>query len=414
MRVGIVGGSIAGCTAAAELLRAGHEVTVFERSVGGLVGRGAGIGTPVETVQSLIDRGLVDADMPRFVVPDLPLVGRTTDDHPMGHTALVLPANIALMNWGDLFSQLRRRVPDEHYREGVEVAGVDPSARFSAALVFQDGSREEFDLVLFADGYRSSGRRFLFPDAALSYRGYVLWRGVLDEKDLSNASPFETAMYRLHYKGLPGNAVFYFVPGRDGSISPGQRWLNWACYIPVEDHDIESFLVDRDGVQHEGSIPPGLMRPEAEERLKDLMREHLPPYFADIVAASAGTFAQPIYSVEVPAYYRARVGLLGDAGFMAQPFTGSGVFKAAGNAVDLVDSLREESDVESALAAWSSRQHETGRRLAALGLQMEQAFVWAAPDFSSMNDFDARLWWSRAISFPDGFSYVGKEDEEDE
>jgi 2-polyprenyl-6-methoxyphenol hydroxylase-like FAD-dependent oxidoreductase len=35
----VVGGSIAGCAAAAEFSRAGHDVTVFERSVSDLVHR---------------------------------------------------------------------------------------------------------------------------------------------------------------------------------------------------------------------------------------------------------------------------------------------------------------------------------------------------------------------------------------
>ena len=43
MRVGIIGGSIAGCATAALLHRAGHDVIVFERSESDLVSRGAGI-----------------------------------------------------------------------------------------------------------------------------------------------------------------------------------------------------------------------------------------------------------------------------------------------------------------------------------------------------------------------------------
>jgi 2-polyprenyl-6-methoxyphenol hydroxylase-like FAD-dependent oxidoreductase len=42
MRVGIIGGSIAGCATAALLHRAGHDVIVFERSESDLVSRGAG------------------------------------------------------------------------------------------------------------------------------------------------------------------------------------------------------------------------------------------------------------------------------------------------------------------------------------------------------------------------------------
>jgi 2-polyprenyl-6-methoxyphenol hydroxylase-like FAD-dependent oxidoreductase len=40
LKVGIVGGSIAGCSAAILMSRAGHDVTVFERSRGVLQGRG--------------------------------------------------------------------------------------------------------------------------------------------------------------------------------------------------------------------------------------------------------------------------------------------------------------------------------------------------------------------------------------
>ena len=45
MKIGIVGGSIAGCSAAILLSKEGYEVTVFERSNKSLVGRGGGIGT---------------------------------------------------------------------------------------------------------------------------------------------------------------------------------------------------------------------------------------------------------------------------------------------------------------------------------------------------------------------------------
>ena len=111
---------------------------------------------------------------------------------------------------------------------------------------------------------------------------------------------------------------------------------------------LPEFLTDSKGRRHDGSIPPGLMRPAEEDRLKRLMAEHLPPYFGDIVAASGGTFAQPIYTVVVPGYVVGRCALLGDAGSVAPPFTGSGVFKATQNAIDLADSLRAHGEQEKA------------------------------------------------------------------
>jgi 2-polyprenyl-6-methoxyphenol hydroxylase-like FAD-dependent oxidoreductase len=406
MEIAIVGGSIAGCAAAIELIRGGHRVTVFERSTGTLEGRGAGIGTPTGTLQQLVERDLVDADMPRFVVSGHPLGGRTTAEERLGRTALTLPLDMALCNWGDLYRQLRRRVPEESCRPGCAATDVLPGGASRPVLQLEGGGDHPADLILFADGYRSLGRRLLFPDSTLAYRGYVLWRGVLEERSLPESGPLETALYRLHYKGLPGNAVFYFVPGRGGSIDPGTRRVNWACYVPVPPPELPRFLIDREGRERETSIPPGLMRPEEEKRLKTLMATHLPPYFADIVAGSRNTFAQPIYTVAVPEYAVGRCALIGDAGAVAPPFTGSGVFKATRNAIDLRAALAASEDTDEALGAWSEAQTATGKRLAALGDQMEQAFVWAAPDLSEMDEATARAWWQDAVTFPADFSYL--------
>jgi 2-polyprenyl-6-methoxyphenol hydroxylase-like FAD-dependent oxidoreductase len=408
LRVGIVGGSIAGCSAAIELLRLGHDVTVFERSKGELVGRGAGIGTPTPLFEKLVERDLVDPDMPRFTAAHHPLVGKSDEDPRFGHTALRLDLDMVLCNWGELYRSLRKRVPDESYRGGLGIVDVqladEPGAPVTLKLT--DVTEPEFDLVLFADGYQSLGRRILYPSAGNDYRGYVLWRGILDESELSDPKPLETRLFRIHYKGLPGNAVFYFVPGSGGSIRQGERWVNWACYIPIEQKDLKPFLVDRRGVQHVASLPPGSMRPDQEQELKKLMQEHLPTYFADIVAASSETFAQPIYTVEVPGYYRSGCCLLGDAGSVAPPFTGSGVFKAVNNAIDLASSLDSTDPLSRSLEDWSDRQLATAERISVLGRQMEQAFVWNAPDFSTMDESRARAWWNEAITFPEGFRYV--------
>jgi 2-polyprenyl-6-methoxyphenol hydroxylase-like FAD-dependent oxidoreductase len=63
MRVGIIGGSVAGCATAALLHRAGHDVTVFERSESDLVSRGAGIGTPTAVWQDMMARRLIDGTL---------------------------------------------------------------------------------------------------------------------------------------------------------------------------------------------------------------------------------------------------------------------------------------------------------------------------------------------------------------
>jgi glycine/D-amino acid oxidase-like deaminating enzyme len=67
-RIAVVGGSVAGCAAAVELSRAGHEVTVFERSATALASQGAGIIAPAEVFQGMVARRLLPEDYARCSV----------------------------------------------------------------------------------------------------------------------------------------------------------------------------------------------------------------------------------------------------------------------------------------------------------------------------------------------------------
>jgi 2-polyprenyl-6-methoxyphenol hydroxylase-like FAD-dependent oxidoreductase len=390
--------------------RAGHRVTVFERSPGELKGRGAGIGTPESMLQALIDRDLLDEDFPYFTLSEMPFTGRASANDRLGQTAWVMPISLAVLNWADLFHNLRKRVPDICYHQDVTVTGARTVTQDKAELDLADGSTHTFDLIIFADGYRSLGRHLLFPEAELQYRGYVLWRGVLAEQELTDSEPLGTSIPRISYKGLSGHLVLYFVPGLTGSVASGERLVNWAAYIPVSAEDLPDFLIDREGRQRSGSLPPGAMGQGEEARLKQLMQEHLPTYYAEIITASHDTFAQPIYTVELPAYHQGRICLMGDAGVVAQPFTGSGVFKGVNNAVDLAESLQANADLDTALAKWGQTQTATGQRLAVLGQQMEQAWIWAAADFSEMDSETTAAWWKKAVTFPEEFTYQTKED----
>ena len=399
LNVGIVGGSIAGCAAAIELTRAGHTAHVYERSRGELKGRGAGIGTPMSAIAALIDRDLIDMDMPYFHVEYLPHIGRTNAEDPLGRTAWVIPAQIELLNWGDLYRNLRKRVPDEIYHQGYEVTSAANTDRDSVTVLFDDKSVEEFDLVIFADGYRSLGRRLIFPGADVRYRGYVLWRGVLEEADLDDSEPLEGMLCRIGYAA--GHCVFYLVPGQDGAVRKGRRWVNWAMYVRLPESELPQFLVDKDGQRQPGALPPGSMRLEEEDRLKQLAQESLPPYFGDIIAASQNTFAQPIYTANVPAYHKGRICLAGDAGAFAQPFTAGGVFKGIHNAIDLTSALSSEPNVDKALAAWSAEEVLTGTRMYYLGQQLEEALIWSIPDFAQMSEPDMKAWWENAAKMPE-------------
>jgi 2-polyprenyl-6-methoxyphenol hydroxylase-like FAD-dependent oxidoreductase len=97
--------------------------------------------------------------------------------------------------------------------------------------------------------------------------------------------------------------------------------------------------------------------------------------------------------------------LIGDAGILVPPFTGSGVFKGYNNVKDLVNCLKQTSNLEEALERWNKLQLNTGKRLLALGDQMEKAFIWEQLDFAKVDKETTKEWWKSSVTFPENFNY---------
>jgi 2-polyprenyl-6-methoxyphenol hydroxylase-like FAD-dependent oxidoreductase len=316
-----------------------------------------------------------------------------------------MPVNVAGFHWTALWGALRSRVPDERYHRGSQVTAAAEDRSGRVALTFGDGSVANADLVLFADGYQSLGRSLLFPEVGLAYRGYMLWRGLLPERETRDGDALRSKISRVAYPTMPGHFVVYLVPGEDGSVLPGRQLFNWAAFIPLPTEEVAAFMVDRAGTPRAGTIPPGEMRPDEESRLKSLMAAQLPDYYADIVTRSPRTYVQLIYTVQVSAYHRGRMCLIGDAGSVAQPFTGSGVFKGYNNVKDLLEVLDRHDELDAALGEWDAAQVFLGRRLLALGEQMELAFIWDWPDLAEADAMTTEAWWRSAVEFPHDFTH---------
>jgi 2-polyprenyl-6-methoxyphenol hydroxylase-like FAD-dependent oxidoreductase len=165
--VGILGGSITGCAVAAELARAGCGVTVLERGGEEPKDRGAGIGLPPSLVETLVEHDLIDADVPHLDVHTFRHLVRDERQERYGLVLWEQPGNIAHLNWGALYRNLRRRVPEGAYHTGCKVTGLRESDHGTVAVTLAEGRTREFDLLVCADGYGSLGRRTLFPDWGL-------------------------------------------------------------------------------------------------------------------------------------------------------------------------------------------------------------------------------------------------------
>ncbi|MCB0573970.1 MAG: NAD-binding protein [Saprospiraceae bacterium] len=406
MKIGIVGGSIAGCSAAYLFLKEGHEVTVFERSGKALVGRGGGIGTTPALMEQIRNDGLIGNDFASFRISKMPFVGKLDSAEPYGKTAWSMPMQFEVFQWNELWQKLRSNVPDHCYCPGVKIVDAGQIAGGQVELTTDSGKKQVFDLVLFADGYNSLGRSILFPDKHLQYRGYVLWRGLLPESEVDGQIRLKDEILRLSYRsGRPGHNVVYFIPHPDGSVKEGARVVNWAAYITFTETELDEVMTDKNGKMRVGTLPPGAMSEQIETRLKRLLSENIPAHYGAMVEKTEDSYIQVIYTLDLDRYYKDNMCLIGDAGMVIQPFTGSGVFKGFNNAKDLIHCLHEHDSLEEALDSWSGKQIETGRRLLALGEQMEKAFIWEQPDFARATEKETANWWKASVTFPENFTY---------
>jgi 2-polyprenyl-6-methoxyphenol hydroxylase-like FAD-dependent oxidoreductase len=353
MRMLVAGGSLGGLFAANLLLRAGHDVHVYERVADELEGRGAGIVTHAELLVSLCHAGVtIDETLGVSVQQRITLdpggARVASRDLPQMFTA-----------WSRLYLALRSAFPGERYHNGKQLASFAQDAR-GVEVRFSDGSGVQGDLLVAADGFRSSVRQVLAPDRSPRYAGYVAWRGLVDEARLSERARRDIFPYFAF--GLPPGEqmVAYPVAGAGHVTTPGHRRYNFVWYRPASEETLQDMVTDGSGKSWPDGIPPPLIRPELLARTRQAARDVLAPQFAEVVEKTDGLFFQPIFDLECERLAFGRIALLGDAAFVARPHCGMGVTKAAGDAEALVAALHAQPDVVAALREYESTRLRYG------------------------------------------------------
>ena len=114
------------------------------------------------------------------------------------------------------------------------------------------------------------------PEVPANYAGYVAWRGLVDEPELTDEAA-ALLRDRFSFFEYPNSHMLaYLVPGEHEAIEPGKRRYNWVWYRNAADHRLTELLIDADGRQHAYSIPPGLLSAESEADLREAAARHLP------------------------------------------------------------------------------------------------------------------------------------------
>jgi 2-polyprenyl-6-methoxyphenol hydroxylase-like FAD-dependent oxidoreductase len=351
----VIGGSMSGLFSAAFLRQIGWQVDVYERSNVELVGRGAGITTHPELIQALDASGAGTRDLGIEVVKRLEIdrQGRITHERPLRQI---------LTSWDRLQRLLRGTIDPAHYHlgwnfESVEQGGNGVRVRFNGNRV------ETADILIGADGIRSAVRAQVAPELKPIYAGYYIWRGSPRESDLSERTLKEIFPYFVFYLPPQQEIITYPIAGLNDDLRPGHRRYNFIWYRVADADQLREMNVDQNGVQHEFSVPPPLIRRDLIAQMRADAREIMPPVLIDCVMKIDQPFITPIYDFMAPRIVFGRVAMVGDAAANARPHMGFGVAKAGGDAQALAHALRDHEDVDTALEAYDAERQPIGNTI---------------------------------------------------
>ncbi len=329
-RVLIVGGGIAGMTAATALCRAGIAAEIVERSPGWSV-YGIGISIQGATLRALQAIGVLDAVVaagyPYSRVVACDVEGRVTGTVEL--PPLLGPGYPECI--GIMRPVLQRILQDALEAAHVPVRlGVTFRTMVQddtgVTVDFTDGTCGRYDLVVGADGIQSQVRSLIFgADAGPEETGQRVWRAMVPRA--------ETVTSRC----------MFFGP------------RNKAGCNPVSNDEMYIFLVESMG---------------SGERITDadaprMMRDLLADFGGAIAQARASITdpariaCRPISSMLLPApWHRGRVVLIGDAVHCPTPQMASGAGMAVEDAIVLAELLRETAPVADLLDRFAVRRFD--------------------------------------------------------
>jgi len=352
----VIGGSMSGLLNGLLLRQAGWTVDVYERVDSELSGRGAGIVAQAELIARLRTLGLLTDEL------GVAITTRKILDT-QGQFTHEFACPQVLTAWERVYRLLRDAFPPQHYHRGRGFTAFTQDATKVTAH-FSSGEKVDADLLVGADGIRSTVRQQAAPDVLPRYAGYSAWRALIAESDFPTDVHRDLFAYMTF--ALPPGEQFlgYPVAGPDNDLRPGHRSYNIVWYRTADEKTkLRWLLTDERGVTHAISIPPPLIRREVIEEMRADAERLLGPQFRQIARLMDEPILQPIYDLESPQMAFGRVAIAGDAAFVARPHVAAGVSKAADDAATLAGALIAESDVPSALKRFEAARLPENTRI---------------------------------------------------
>ncbi|KAK4442426.1 hypothetical protein QBC34DRAFT_453132 [Podospora aff. communis PSN243] len=356
----IVGGSLGGLAAGIALKSLGHDTTILERNPTTLLhDQGAGIvaGGPALEFLRRYNRckrqGIaIPSHLRQYLDKDGTIVHSTPASHNMSSWDLTY--RIFRANYDGLASAYCDVPPPDpsqgraSHRHNSTVTAVTALPSGSGVLVTFHATTSPCltstltaDVLIAADGPSSTIRSLFLPHLKRTYTGYCALRGTVPEPALSPTT-LSLLAGKFTFFHAPGIQILtYLIPGVHGSLTPGNRLMNFVYYtnFPASSAALDEILTDKHGNRHRVTLPPGMVSPQAWEKQKEIAVQKLPPQFAEVVCAAEKPFVQAVTDVISPdnEFLDGRVVLMGDALAGFRPHTVASTSQAAYDAMVYAD-----------------------------------------------------------------------------
>jgi 2-polyprenyl-6-methoxyphenol hydroxylase-like FAD-dependent oxidoreductase len=364
MKAIICGAGIAGLTLAVCLAQRGWQVVIVDR---GQSARGEGymidlFGSGYEAARRMdLMARLQGVEYEFTSIRWLNATGRTTARLRYRTLKELFDSRLMSLMRSDLERVLLEQLPPGvALRLGAWVTQVRTPVGGVEALL-SDGSVEDADVLVGADGIRSRIRDLTFGDGS----SWIRFLG------------FHTAAFVINDPALCGQL------GGDLNLlsTPGRQ----VGLYPVRDGNVAAFFV------HRASGTPPLISPsDALVNVYGDLKWHLPALL-EHAKALPGFLYEHVGQVVIPHWYRGRIALLGEACQAVSLLPGQGAALSMAAAFVLAEELTRNDDVKAALARYEHRVRPPLAQMRRAGRKSAEWLVPATPAGIAARDAAIRL-----------------------
>lgn len=365
----IAGAGIGGLAAAANLIKAGHRVRVYEQAPE-LGEVGAGIQMSANGVKVLQSLGLGDKLEEIGVKPDAYVFrlyhsGEVLQQFPLGaQHEEINGAPYYQLHRADIHAALADKVQDldpAAIHLGCTVTGYEEYAD-SVSVNFADGSSESCDLLVGADGIKSAVRTQILGETPANFTGQSAWR-ILIPTDRLPEGLVDKVM--TVWVGPGKHAVVYYVRGGE--------MINFVGCVDSPDWTDDSWLAKADWQDMKSDFA------DWHEEVTTILD-----------AADRDTCFRWALNNRIPVdnWSTERVTLLGDSCHATLPYMAQGAVMAVEDGAILSRALEETESVADALQIYQT--HRIPRTAKIVGESSDNAKLFHLPSEDALRDAFAK------------------------